>query len=158
MIAPPSPSSAPVNVRFAAYLSDRREVIILEWLDRIRADAKIPNESMTTLQLRDHVPNLFDDLAETLRAYPNNSADAQSQKDGEAHGDTRWKEGYSLSEVMREIKHLRAVLVHHILAFEDLNPDFGLVPRLFATSTVHTFLDDLVLDAIETFAELRDEG
>src|SRR5687767_7637547 len=125
MTSPAAPSPEPVNVRLASYLCERREAIVLEWLDRVRADAKISNDFMSTLQVRDHVPNLFDDLADTLRDYPGGSADAQSQKDGEAHGDARWKEGYSLPEVLREIKHLRAVLVHHLAAFEDLNPDFG---------------------------------
>jgi hypothetical protein len=147
----------PVNVRLACYLCDRREEIVLEWLDRVRADPKIANDSMTTLQVRDHVPNLFDDLAETLRSYPGTGTAEQSQRDGDAHGSTRWKEGYSLPEVLREIKHLRAVLVHHLAAFEDLNSDFGLVPRLFATTTLHAFLDNLSLDASEMFAELGDE-
>jgi hypothetical protein len=155
--SPAASSPESVNVRLASYLCERREVIMLDWLDRLRADPKIANDSMTTLQGRDHVPNLFDDLAETLRLYPRTSTAEQSHKDGEEHGSTRWKEGYSLPEVLREIKHLRAVLVHHLAAFEELNPDFGLVPRLFATSMIHAFFDNLALDATERFAELGDE-
>jgi hypothetical protein len=147
-----------VNVRLAAYLCQRRELIMLEWLDRVRADPKLANDSMTTLQVRDHVPSLFDDLADTLRTYPGTETTVRARKDAEAHGVTRWKEGYSLAEVLREIKHLRAVLIHHLAAYEDLNPEFGLVPRLFATSTIHAFLDELGLEAAETFAELGDVG
>jgi hypothetical protein len=149
--APPDP----VNVRLAQYLCSRREAIILEWLDRVRADPKIPTDSMTTVQVKDHVPNLFDDLADTLRIYRSSGLENQAQKDCESHVGARWKEGYSLPELLREIKHLRTVLIYHLLAFEELNPDFGMVPRLFAIYTVHGFLDNMVIDATEEFLELE---
>lgn len=147
--------SETATVRLARYLCERREAIISDWLELVRADPKLPTDSMSTLETKDHVPQLFDNLAETLRLYPSSSVDELSQKNGATHGDTRWKEGYSLPEVLREIKHLRKVLVRHLHAFENQNPDFTDDPRLFAASTLHAFLDNMALDASEEFLDLQ---
>ncbi len=151
------PPADTVNVRLAGYLCEHREGIILEWLDRVLADPKIATDSMTTGMLKDHVPSLFDDLADTLREYGNEAVAGRAARDADSHGSTRWKEGYSLSELLREIKHLRTVLIHHLLAFEDQHPDFGLAPRLYAVATVHAFIDDMAIRGAEEFGELSSD-
>lgn len=142
-----------VNARLAAYLSEHQDGILLEWLDRVKADPTIPSESLTTVQIKDHVPHLFRDLEETLRHYGSEAVADKSADDAETHGETRWEQGYELSELLREIKHLRTILIYHLLAFEEIHPDFGAVSRLFAISTLHQFLDDMAIGATEEFVE-----
>lgn len=149
----PEPHPDSVNARLADYLCTHREGIILEWLDRVRADPAIPTETLTTNQLKDHIPHLFDDLAATLRHYGSEVVAEKSEDDAETHGETRWQQGYELTELLRETKHLRTVLIYHLLAFEELNPDFGMVPRLFAISTLHQFVDDMAIDATAEFVK-----
>jgi hypothetical protein len=155
----PEPKAAhpdSVNARLASYLCEHREPIMLEWLDRVRADREIPTGGLTTAQLKDHVPHLFNDLADTLRLYGSEAVAARSEEDAETHGDTRWEQGYELPDLLREIKHLRTILIYHLLAFEELNPDFGMVPRLFALSTLHRFLDNMAIDATVEFVKARE--
>jgi len=149
----PEPEAHPdsVNARLAVNLYAHRDEIINEWLERVRGDPAIPTGTLTTEALKNHLPQLFDDLAETLRHYGSDRVAKQSGKDAENHGATRWRQGYELPEMLREIKHLRAILIHHLRVFEEMNQDFGLAARLFISSTLHLFLDELGIEATEQF-------
>jgi hypothetical protein len=75
----------------------------------------------------------------------------QALKDAEEHGATRMQQGYELPEMLRELMHLRAILIYHQRAFEDLNADLGMASRLFISTTLHRFLDEMVIDATEEY-------
>ncbi len=140
-----------VNGRLAASLASEREDIINEWLDRVRKDPSIPTESLTLNEVRDHLPQLFDDLTNTLRRYGSEVVAEQSERDGEEHGAARWQQGFQLPEMLSEIMHLRAILIHRLSLFESTNEDFGMVARLFVTTTLHGFLDRIGINATEQY-------
>lgn len=143
------PSS--VNGRLAESLDAQREVIINEWLGRVPGDSTIPTDSMTTPQLTDHLPQLFDDLISTLHRYGSEAVAEKSESDGEEHGATRWQQGFELPEMLRELMHLRTVLIYHLRVFEETHEDFGMAARLFVSSTLHRFLDEMGIDATKQF-------
>jgi hypothetical protein len=153
----PPPESKPpahpdsVNGRLANSLDSQRNDIINEWLDRVRKDPAIPTESLTLEQVRDHLPQLFDDLTETLNRYGSKVVAEQSEKDGEEHGASRWKQGFQLPEMLRELMHLRSILINRLGLFESSNEDFGIAERLFVTTTLHGFLDRMGINATEQF-------
>jgi len=140
-----------VNGRLAKTLEAQRDDIINEWLDRVRNDPAIPTDSLTLEQVRDHLPQLFDDLTQTLSRYGSDAVADQSERDGEEHGSARWKQGFELPEMLREVMHLRSILIHRLGVFETSNEDFGLVARLFVTNTLHKFLDRMGINATEQF-------
>ena len=145
----PHPDS--VNSRLARSLSAEREPIINEWLNRIRDDPRIPTGSLTTEALKNHVPCLLDDLTETLRHYDSETVAERTGSDALVHGTTRWRQGYALPAMMREIKHLRAILIRHLQVFEEENEELGIASRLFVSTTLHAFLDDVEIDASRQF-------
>lgn len=149
----PEPNAHPssVNGRLAQNLTSNRNEIIGEWLKRVRSDTNIPTDSLTTPQLKDHMPQLFDDLTSTLCRYGSEAVSEQSEKDGEKHGATRWQQGFELTEMLRELMHLRAILIYHLRIFEETNEDFGMASRLFVSSTLHRFLDEMGIDATRQF-------
>jgi hypothetical protein len=142
-----------VNGRLANHLLAEKEAIMSEWLQRVASDAGIPSEKLTNSQLRDHLPQIFDDLTETLRRYNDGAVAAKSARDAETHGAVRWQEGYNVAELLREIKHLRTILIHHLSLFEETNEEFGRTSRLFVTSTLHNFLDDIGIGATAQYLE-----
>ena len=156
MPSTPDPVVTSVNVRLADYFAAQKETIISEWLERVRHDPEIASESLSIAALKNHLPQLFDDLVETFRHY--NSADVADQtiKDAASHGTTRWRQGFHLKEVLRELMHLRAGLIYHLCQFEEGNEDFGIAARFFVLTTLHRFLDDLGMGACEQF--LVEEG
>jgi hypothetical protein len=147
-----------VNAQLATFLCGRKDEIIRAWLARVRADGAMPTENLTTNQLRDHLPGLFDDLADTIRSYGSDNVEAQARQNAVKHGAERWQQGYTISQVLREIMHLRATFVYHLRIFEESHPDFGMAAMLFANTTVHAFLDQMAIDATERFLDAEKQA
>ena len=145
------PDRDSVNARLAEFICSRKEEMIRAWLARVTADAAVPSSSLTTNQLRNHLPRLFDDLADIIREYNSEGAVQRAGRDAQKHGVERWDQGFSLIDLLREITHLRAVFIYHLRVFEEMHTDFGTAARLFANVTVHQFLDELAIDATERF-------
>ncbi|CAN5840347.1 hypothetical protein BH11VER1_BH11VER1_37440 [soil metagenome] len=152
MTTQPETSPDSVNQRLADYLHENKEVIINEWLGRVHVDTKIAStEILNTVALKNHIPRIFDDLTDTLRRYGSKSVADQAIDNAEDHGATRFRQGYELPEMLREIKHFRAVIIYHLQVFDDLNEADGLAARLFISTTVHGFIDELTIDATEEY-------
>lgn len=141
-----------VNARLADYLVTKKEIILTEWLERVRADPAISStQGLNTVALKNHLPKIMDDLTETLRRYGCEVVAGRAVKDAEEHGYTRLLQGYELTEMLRELKLLRAVLIFHLGAFEDLHLKDGMAARLFTSTTLHAFIDEMVISATEEY-------
>ena len=113
--------------------------------------ARRPGDRFHGVALKNHLPQIFDDLTETLRRYGCEVVAGQAVKDAEEHGYTRLRRGYELTEMLRELKILRAVLIFHLRAFEDLNPEDGMAARLFTSTTLHAFLNEMAIYSTEEY-------
>ena len=151
MSTPPEADSDSVNGQLAEFLCSRKEEMIRSWIGRIQADPAIPAESLTTNQLRDNLPRLFDDLADTILRYGSDEVANRTARDAEKHGAERWQQGFELPQLLREIMHLRGIFIYHLRIFEEQHAGFGTASRLYAHSTVHQFLDELTIDATVQF-------
>lgn len=141
-----------VNGRLAEHLSTGKDALLSEWLVRVRADPHIVlADSLNTSALKNHIPHIVDDLIDSLRRYGSDVVADKAGKDAEVHGATRLKQGYQLTEMLREMKHLRAVLIFQVRTFEEQNPDDGMAARLFIATTVHDFLDEVAIQASEEY-------
>lgn len=147
----PVADSESVNGRLADFFCGRKEEMIKAWMARLQRDPAIATESLNTNQLRDHLPRLFDDLADLLRRYSSEDVLQRTERDAEKHGAERWHQGFSLPALLREIMHLRGIFIYHLRVFEEMHADFGTAARLFAHSTVHQFLDHMAIDATQQF-------
>lgn len=162
MKSQPDARTGSVNDDLADYLDTRKEEIISEWRESVRTDGAIPQgKSINTVALTNRLPFIFDDLVETLRRYRSSHIADLSAGDAREHGAARWRQGYELSDVMREIKNFRSLLIFHMRAFEGLYPDNGMAAMLFVSTIVHRFLDEMVIDTAEEFLSsqlsLKDE-
>ncbi len=152
MTTPIEPSPNSVNHRLADYLRSKKEAIISEWMGRVQVDPYIvSSDTLNHDALKNHLPLIFDDLTDTLRRYGSKSVANQATYDAENHGAARFRQGYELPEMLRELKHFRATVIYHLRAFDDLNEDDGLAARLFISTTVHGFIDDLAIAATEEY-------
>jgi hypothetical protein len=148
-----------IGAQLASFLTARREAITADWMVAVERDAKLPTaDNLTLKQLRDHLPQLFENLSESLR-----NAFDQEVKDGAAataakHGEHRWQEGYELSELLREFAHVRAAFIPRLIEFEEQCPQFGGASRGFAQATLHRFFDDAIRHSVERFQEEQQPG
>jgi RsbRD-like negative regulator of sigma factor len=138
----------------ADYLATRKEVLILQWMVAARKSQSIPSDSLTRLELLDHVPKIFDTVTEALRGQRSEQAMERVQEAAARHTIVRWVQKYDLRAVLREVSLLRAEFIAHVHAFADANPHLGTEVRLFNSQTIHRILDDVLMDATETFLKL----
>lgn len=83
----------------AAYLGDRRKLILKAWGKAVDADPALATAgSLPRRQFHDHIPDLLDAFERRLRAAPaRESAVAKEARDenAAAHGLQRWQQGYT---------------------------------------------------------------
>jgi signal transduction histidine kinase len=110
----------------ADHLAAQREAMLLTWQNAIRVDPLLaPGHALPRAQLLDHIPLLLATFEEELHrlAAGNATVDqAKEQRAGAAHGLERWKQGYDLREVARELGMLNECVVAELDRFSILNP------------------------------------
>ena len=146
--------SESISGRLADYLEAHKDAMTNGWVERVRNDPGVPTGSMTKLEIIDHLPLIFDAITRALRQPRSYTAIEQLHQVTVRHAVVRWIERFNLQAVLREISLLRAEFIYHLRVFEEDHPDFGIVARLSASTTIHRILDDLLMDAIDTFLKL----
>jgi len=154
MITPPipTPDQQKVSIRLAEFISERRERILAEWEDAVGRDQTIPApDKLAHELLRDHTPQILSGLSQTLCNAFNPQLMFDTAYEAATHGYMRWEERYDVSQVLREISHLRVTLIYHITEFEEQTPDFTGSLSMFAMLIVHSYFDRLMRISVESF-------
>src|SRR5260370_34498315 len=63
--------------RLAAYLESHKDAMTNEWVGRVRRDSAVPTDSMTKLEIIDHIPQIFDAISEALRQHRSDTTTEQ---------------------------------------------------------------------------------
>lgn len=151
-------SACPVNqcsTELADFLCARQELIAEQWISSVREDERITAaDTLTRAQLLDHLPQMFNDLADALRVEVDVDGNARR------HGEHRWQQGYELEELLRELARLRLIVVDHVLTFDEKHPDFRAEEKRTAIRRFHLFFDEMITRSIAQYvgeqqAELR---
>jgi len=148
----PTPDQQRISVRLAGFIAERRERVLAEWEDDVSRDRTIPTtDKLTHQQLKDHIPQILSGLSETLCNAFDRELIQDTAYEGAIHGHMRWEERYDVSQLLREISHLRATLIQHITIFQEQNPDFTGSLSLFARIVVHSYFDRVMRVSVESF-------
>jgi len=92
----------------AAYLAENRDRITAEWMDAVRDDSQIPAaDRLTRTALEDHFPAMLDELVVALKRPDQEVEGKEIRETGAEHGKARWRSGYRLDEVLRELARIR---------------------------------------------------
>ena len=152
MLPPAAPSLPDVFPRLATFLCERREKITALWIDAVRKNPKIGSAGALDYRtLADHLPVLFDDLADLLRGDP---VGPQVARDAESHGAHRWQQDYSLAEVVQELSIVcRLVLEAGLDAFEDAHPADSRGELRRARARILQFFEDTAAGSIKQFVQ-----
>ena len=137
------------------YLLAHREEIIGEWLRAVERDPHISSSDLLRYKdLLDHLPKLFENLAELLKSPHSNPQRSEVCRDARAHGKHRWRQGYRLEEVIREASIVRHILFDKWLdKFARKAPEFDGEIREVAESIIHQAVDDIFTESTEQFVE-----
>jgi hypothetical protein len=143
-----------ISDSLANYLERHKELITTSWAERVRNSLEIPTASMTRLEIMDHIPDIFDAIIRALRRPFSETAMEQIEEASAEHVVLRWRKGYDLYPVIREISALRTEFIYQLRLFEQTHPEFAMTERLFASATIHGILDDIICDATDKFLKL----
>jgi signal transduction histidine kinase len=120
----------------------------------IRSSREIASaERLTDPELIDHFPQLFADLVEYFLTDADPAARRKTVEAALKHGMTRWRQGYELVELIRELGIVhRSILDHGIEVFFEQNSHWvesvGNVRR-----NLGTFFEDSVSGSVQRYVE-----
>jgi signal transduction histidine kinase len=113
----------------ALHLKGRREAILQAWQLAIRWDPKVTTgDSLPRVQLLDHIPSMLATFERALCVPTDSAADTvqeAGQQPAAAHGLQRWRQGYDLREVTRELGKLNECVVAELEAYTAAHTDLS---------------------------------
>jgi hypothetical protein len=92
--------------RLRSELRSEIEAITVEWVRRVRSDPYLKSDNPLTLtQIIDHVPQMLEEMCDLLERAED--PDIEQIRASSQHGYIRSAEGYSLTDLLRELEILR---------------------------------------------------
>jgi signal transduction histidine kinase len=136
------------------HLAGRQSLIAEQVVTSIRSSSEISSSKrLTDQQLTDHFPQLFADLVEYFLTDAEPSTRRRTIEAALQHGMTRWRQGYELVEVFRELGIAqRSLLDHGIETFFEENSHWG-DSLHHARRILADFFEDSVAGSVQRYVE-----
>jgi signal transduction histidine kinase len=125
----PEESHAKQLEALASHLAERREALLAAWLETVSADPELHRTPFISLaHLRDLMPEVLRYFEQRLHSIGAAAAalDLCEEKRIVDHGLHRWKQGYSLYELVVEWHHMQLIVLAELEDYGRANP--GLHP------------------------------
>ena len=137
-----------------------RDEILHSWIAAVDKNPNIStSDNLTYTQLLDHLPELCAELAALLKQPDAKEIKREAKQDARAHGWKRWRQGYKLEELIREICLIRrSFLDIWLKAFAAEEPGFDFDAQNAAERVVENFFDNLIIEATVQFVEEHQEA
>jgi hypothetical protein len=132
-------------------LRNGQETIVRTWTEKVTADRRVSSDArLSYLQLVDHIPQIVEELQDAL-------ADGQPAPpvlcEGRQHGRQRWKQGYELKEVVRELTLLRVTLVEFLELYRGALPPRAPEELTRSFHRINVFMDDEIYRTVEAYLD-----
>src|SRR5262249_59866703 len=147
--------AGPAIAGFADFVLAHRPEILQSWITAVDKHPNIStSENLTYTQLLDHLPELCTELGALLK-HPNaQEIKQEARQDARAHGWKRWRQGYKLEELIREICLIRRNFNDTWLkAFAATDVGFDVDAQNVARRVVEHFFDNVIVAATVQFVE-----
>lgn len=132
-------------------LQNGHEIIVRDWTEKVAADKRInSDEKLSYLQLVDHVPQIVEELR---RALVEDRTDGRTFEQGGNHGRQRWRQGYELKEVVRELTLLRATLLEFLDRYRGALRFQSADDLTRSYQKINVFMDDEIYKTVEAYLE-----
>jgi signal transduction histidine kinase len=140
---------------FGDFVVNHREEILRSWIAAVDRHPDISaSDNLTYTQLLDHLPELCSELAALLKQPGAESVKKEAKRDAKAHGWKRWRQGYKLDELIREICLIRGHFIDTWLpAFAVTDARFDIEAQNGARRVVERFFDNVIIEATVQFVE-----
>jgi hypothetical protein len=132
-------------------IKNGQETIVRTWTEKVTADRRVSSdERLSYLQLVDHIPQIVEELHDALG---NGAAESAMLYQGREHGRQRWRQGYELKEVVRELTLLRVTLVEFIELYRGALPARPPDELTRSFHRINVFMDDEIYRTVEAYLD-----
>jgi hypothetical protein len=132
-------------------LKNGQETIVRTWTEKVTADRRVnSDERLSYLQLVDHIPQIVEELHDALG---NGHGEPAVLTKGREHGRQRWRQGYELKEVVRELTLLRVTLVEFIELYRGALPPRPPEELTRSFHRINVFLDEEIYRTVEAYLD-----
>jgi signal transduction histidine kinase len=110
---------------FADYLRRERDRLTHAWMKAVFGDSDLVEaDKLTYEQLADHLPQILDGLCMALEAEDLEKVEPAIERDARIHGMVRWRQGYRIEELVRELDLFHQALADALEAFAETQSTF----------------------------------
>jgi hypothetical protein len=132
-------------------IKNGQETIVRTWTEKVTADRRVTSDQqLSYLQLVDHIPQIVEELHDALG---DGHAEAGALYEGREHGRQRWRQGYELKEVVRELTLLRVTLVEFIELYRGALPARAPEELTRSFHRINIFMDDEIYRTVEAYLD-----
>lgn len=146
------------HTRLAEKLENHIEDLTAAWISAVRQDARILSDiDLSEAGLRDHIPAVIEEISQLLRSneYPT----IANTREARVHAYVRFRQGYRVRDLVRELSLLRIALLDHISI--DLRGQQGGAPVedfLSAVRLINLYIDEELSYAASVYTEAAKPG
>jgi hypothetical protein len=131
-------------------LSSGSEQILRSWSEKVMSDRRVQSDSqLSYVQLIDHIPQIIEELKHAMAA----DKPKESLIGGNHHGRQRWRQGYELKEVIRELILLRATLLEFLETYRGAMRQYNLEQLTHAYRQINGFMDEELYKTVEAYLD-----
>ena len=132
-------------------LKSGQETIVRDWTEKVTADRRVNSDArLSYVQLIDHVPQIVEELQQAIAL---GEREAPMMTQGREHGRQRWRQGYELKEVVRELTLLRATLVEFLERYSGALPARTPEDITRSLNSINLFIDDEIYRTVEAYLD-----
>ncbi len=122
---PPSPLR-----KFADFVREQRARLTAQWMKAVFGDVDLfEADKLTYQQLADHLPEILEGLCLALDVEDLERVEPAIESDARKHGMVRWRQGYRIEELVRELDLFHQVLADALEEFAEPGQHFHAPPR-----------------------------
>lgn len=139
-----------MTTEISRLLESGSEQIVRSWSEKVMSDRRVQTDAqLSYVQLIDHIPQIIEELKYAMAAQPSE----ESLTEARLHGRQRWREGYQLKEVIRELILLRATLLEFLETYRGAMRQHNLDQLTRAYRQINGFMDEELYKTVEAYLE-----
>lgn len=143
--------------RFADFIRQERIRLTEQWMKEVFGDVDLVEaDKLTYEQLADHLPEILDGLCMALDTDDLERVEPAMERDARSHGLVRWRQGYRIEELVRELDLFHQTLAGALEAFASNEEGFTRRHESRARRLIAEALSFVTLTSIREAVSERD--
>ncbi|MDR8395784.1 sensor histidine kinase [Paraburkholderia sp. USG1] len=142
---------------FADFIRAERTRLTRQWMNAVFGDADlIEADKLTYQQLADHLPEILEGLCLALDVEDLERVEPGIESDARKHGKVRWRQGYRIEELVRELDLFHQTLADMLEEFASLDQSFTRRHESRARRLIAETLSMVTLTSVKEVVSERD--